>query len=130
MHPLDIGLVVNRVARFVGGSHCSHHVSVLEFVSKGMRAHFNAKLRLEIHLLGILEYEYNRARASEEEESDSDSEEYYEEELSEEYSEYLWGEELTWVKQGPNKWEQEALPPTVAACRHWAGIPCMEEEDY
>ena len=125
MHPLSIGLIVNRVARFVGGSHCSHHTSVFEFVSKGMRAHFNAKLRLEIHLLGILEY--NRARASEDaeelvEESNSDDEEYYD-------SDGSWGE-LTWVKQGPNKWEQvEVMTVTHAACRHWAGIPC-EEEDY
>ncbi len=113
MHPLDIGLVVNRVARFVGGSHCSHHVSVLEFVSKGMRAHFNAKLRLEIHLLGILEF--NRARASEDSE-DSEEELYWNGDP--------WGD-LTWIRMGPNAWEQ-GYHITCAMCRTDFG----DEDDY
>ena len=124
VHPLDIGHVVNRVARFVGGSQYSHHVSVFELVSKSMRAHFNAKLRLEIHLLGVLEYS-NRRRAAEEEDlsPDSDNENFFDP--------YYGACKLTWEKQGPNKWEQvEEWTVTEASCRHWSWIPQNDEGDY
>ncbi len=61
-----LGIVVRRLAHYLGSFPTRNHakvfwglrgyVSVLELVSKEMHVHFNSKLRLEIHMLGIFEY--------------------------------------------------------------------------
>ena len=45
---LCIGIVVSKVARYLGPTGAA---SALEVVCKDMRAHFNSRLRLEMHLM-------------------------------------------------------------------------------
>lgn len=65
MHPaLSLGIVVRAVAHCLGSFPYQYHAkvaakwghtSVLELVSKELRRHFNFRLRLDVHLLGVFE---------------------------------------------------------------------------